>query len=161
MVAFPPPPVTSPATRLSSCDVSGFAPIGLIISRGRCFVFIRATRSALRLISASLSASAPDVPDSGFPLLLSSNDASPHPFHLPVPVKMPVSNLDCEMYSTDIISLVNRKNAFHAHFYWVSCGKGCGKAVNILWISCEKPGKFFAVNFLKKSFVPVEKNKKS
>ena len=31
--------------------------------------------------------------DSGFPLLLSTNDASPHQFHLSMPVKPPVSNL--------------------------------------------------------------------
>jgi len=44
----------------------------------------------------SLSASAPGVLDSGFPLLLSANGVSPPPFHFPMPVKMPVSNLDCE-----------------------------------------------------------------
>jgi hypothetical protein len=33
---------------------------------------------------------------SGFPLLLPSNGVSPHPFHLSMPVKMPVSNLDCD-----------------------------------------------------------------
>ena len=45
---------------------------------------------------ASLSASAPSVVDSGFPLLLSSSDVSPHPLHLSVPVKIPVSDLDCD-----------------------------------------------------------------
>lgn len=45
---------------------------------------------------ASLSASAPDVLNSGFPLLLSAGYMSPRKPHLPVPVKVPVSNLDCE-----------------------------------------------------------------
>jgi len=45
---------------------------------------------------ASLSASALAIMDSGFPLLLSANDVSPHLFHFQVPVKMPVSNLDCK-----------------------------------------------------------------
>jgi hypothetical protein len=75
-VAFPPPPVTFPATRLSSFDVSGVALSRLIISRERCFVFIRATRSALRLTSASLSASAPSVP-AGFQLPLRRFETSP------------------------------------------------------------------------------------
>ena len=54
-----------------------------------------ATQVDPKMTLASLSASAPGVVDSGFPLLLSANDVSPHSFHLQVPVKMPVSNLDC------------------------------------------------------------------
>ncbi len=46
---------------------------------------------------------------SGFPLLLLSNDASPHSLHLQVPVKMPVSNLDCVMDSTRVILSVKYK----------------------------------------------------
>src|SRR6478672_12112458 len=46
---------------------------------------------------ASLSASAPSVLSSGFPLLLLSSYASPHQLHLSVPVKIPVSNLDCDV----------------------------------------------------------------
>ena len=42
------------------------------------------------------AASALGVIDSGIPLLLSSDGVSPPPSHFPVPVKMPVSNLDCE-----------------------------------------------------------------
>jgi len=118
------------------------------------------SRSALRLISASLSASAPDVPDSGFPLLLSSNDC--------VTASVPPSGagqnarkqFDCEMYSTEVILLVNRKNVFYTHFYWVSCGKGCGKIVDILWISCGKFGKYFTVKFYKNLSILWKTSKK-
>ena len=48
-------------------------------------------------------------PSSGFPLLLLANGASPHPFHLQVPVKMPVSNLDCVMDSTRVNFAVKHK----------------------------------------------------
>ncbi|MGE3381651.1 MAG: hypothetical protein AB7L70_01775 [Pyrinomonadaceae bacterium] len=57
---------------------------------------------------ASLSASAPSVSSSGFPLLLLSNYASPHQFHLSVPVKVPLSNLDCEAILHHLNSMSSR-----------------------------------------------------
>lgn len=95
VVAFPPPPVTFPATRpcvfrrerLSSLQDDHFP--------WPSSVFIRMTRTSVSAgPQLSLSASAPGVQDSGFPLLLSANGVSPHPFHLPVSVKIPVSDLD-------------------------------------------------------------------
>jgi hypothetical protein len=53
--------------------------------------FYPTDQSARGRIGTSLSASAPDVPDGGFPLLPSTNCASPHQFHFPVPVKIPVA----------------------------------------------------------------------
>lgn len=96
LVAFPPPPVTFPVTRLNTLRHERLSTQQADHFPRALSVFIRITRSAFRLISASLSASVPGVQDSGFPLLLSSNGVSPPPFHLPVPVKMPVSNLDCD-----------------------------------------------------------------
>ena len=72
-------------------------------------VFIRTTRFPLRFRLASLSASTPSVLDSGIPLLLSSNGVSPPPFHLLVPVKLPVSNLDCETILHPKKSMSSRK----------------------------------------------------
>jgi hypothetical protein len=54
----------------------------------------------LSIIPAKAFRLRPWRPSSGFPLLLLANDASPHSFHFQVPVKMPVSNLDCVMDST-------------------------------------------------------------
>jgi hypothetical protein len=77
-------------------DRTTSVPFRMIISiRLRPFLSGRIT-SPCGFASPSLSASTPGVQDSGFPLLLSANGVSPPPFHLPVPVKMPVSNLDCE-----------------------------------------------------------------
>jgi hypothetical protein len=56
-------------------------------------VFIRVTREDPKISPASLSASAPDVRTAAVRFLLFSNGASPRPFHLPVPVKLPVSFL--------------------------------------------------------------------
>src|SRR4051812_37212567 len=67
-------------------DSSGVAPGWLIKSSGRYSFLSEQLGSALRPSLASLSASAPSVLDSGFPLLLSSDGASPLPSHLSVPV---------------------------------------------------------------------------
>ena len=74
VVAFPPPPVTFPATRLVSEDSSGVALIWLIISKERCSFLSKQLGMTFRSSLASLSASTPSVPGSGFPLLLPSND---------------------------------------------------------------------------------------
>ena len=67
--------------------------------RGALLVFIRVTEKIFRSVPQAFRLR-PWRLSSGFPLLLLSNDASPHSFHLQVPVKMPVSNLDCVMDST-------------------------------------------------------------
>jgi hypothetical protein len=59
-------------------------------------VFIRATRNVRRHFVQAFRLRLRAFVDSGFPLLLSSSDASPHPLHLSVPVKIPVSDLDCD-----------------------------------------------------------------
>jgi hypothetical protein len=110
----------------ASFDVSGVAPDELIKSRGRCSFLSKQPRLALRLTLASLSASAPDVPGSGFPLLLPSNGVSPPPPHLPVPVKMPVSNLDCETSLHPLFSMSSRKYFNYCPYsirgLWKTCG---------------------------------------
>jgi hypothetical protein len=67
--------------------------------RGALLVFIRVTGKVFRLFPQAFRLR-PWRPSSGFPLLLLSNGASPHPFHLQVSVKTPVSNFDCVMDST-------------------------------------------------------------
>ena len=57
-------------------------------------------------------------------------------FHLPVPVKMPVSNLDCDaiLHPGKIMSSI-KYFKFRPYFIgvlWKSCGKGCGKIVDII-----------------------------
>ena len=74
---------------------------------------------------ASLSASASDVPGSGFPLLLPSNGVSPPPFHLPVPVKMPVSDLDY-----DAIIYPKKRMSSRKYFNY------CPYFIGLLWIFC-------------------------
>jgi len=115
-------------------DSSDIAPVWLIISKGRCPFLSEQLRPALRLTLASLSASASDVPDSGFPLLLSANGVSPPPFHLPMPVKMPVSNLDCEAILHPLFSMSSRKYINYCPYFtgllWIFCGKPCGKNVD-------------------------------
>ena len=107
--------------------LDGVAPGELIISRGRCPFLSEQLRSALRPTLASLSASTPSVLDSGIPLLLSSNGVSPPPPHLSVPVKMPVSNLDCEAILHPLFSMSSRKyfnyRPYSTGTLWISCGK--------------------------------------
>ena len=74
-------------------------PIGWSLPMG-VIRFYPDNRKNLSTLPASLSASTLAFMSSGFPLLLPSNDASPHPFHLQVPVKTPVSNFDCVMDCT-------------------------------------------------------------
>ncbi len=67
--------------------------------RGALLVFIRVTEKSFDSSSKPFGFG-PGVTSSGFPLLLLSNDASPHSFHLQMPVKVPVSSFDCVMDST-------------------------------------------------------------
>jgi hypothetical protein len=83
----------------TSEDVSGIAPDRPIISDGR-YSFLSEQLEKPFGYSRKPFGFDPGVPGSGFPLLLPSNDTSPHPFHLQVPVKMPVSNFDYVMEST-------------------------------------------------------------
>ena len=98
VVALPPPPVTSPATRLCVFRRERLSSLQDDHFLSASSVFIRMTRTSVSADpQLSLSASAPGVQDSGFPLLLSANGVSPPPFHLPVSVKIPVSDLDCDV----------------------------------------------------------------
>lgn len=109
----------------------------LIISLRRYPFLSGQLRPICRPTFASLSASAPSVLGSGFPLLLPASSVSPHPLHLSVPVKIPVSNLDCDA----ILHPKNRKSS-RKHFNFrpystdllcKSCGKGCAENVDEMW----------------------------
>ena len=96
--------------------------------------FYPSNSSDLAISLASLSASAPSVSSSGFPLLLLSSDTSPHPLHLSVPVKIPVSNLDCDviLQHGNFVSSTkyfNSRPDFTGR-KWISCGNHCGKIVD-------------------------------
>jgi hypothetical protein len=66
-------------------------------------------------------------------------------FHLPVPVKMPISNLDCEAILHPKKSMSSIKYfKFRPYFIgvlWKSCGKSCGKIVDK---HVENPASFLA-----------------
>ena len=141
-MALPPPPVTFPATRPTSFNVSDWAPVRMIISvRRRPFLSGQLGRPFVRP-QPSLSASAPGVMDSGFPLLLSSNGVSPPPFHLPVSVKLPVSNLDCEAILHPLNSKSSRKYFNYSPYFMRSSRYGVEifveKFVEMLWTFCGK-----------------------
>ncbi len=147
MVAFPPPPVTFPATRPASCNVSDWAPFRTIISIRRCLFLSKQLVRSEDHTQPSLSASTPGVMDSGFPLLLSSNGVSPRPFHLPVPVRLPVSNPDCENRIHPFFSMSRRKYFNYCPidkvFLWKSCGKSVDNISRELWISLCKTVQIF------------------
>ncbi|MGB2752559.1 MAG: hypothetical protein WBC19_10920, partial [Pyrinomonadaceae bacterium] len=97
-------------------------------------VFIRTTRPFLRPASASLSASAPSVPSSGFPLLLLSNGhvtASVPPLGAG---QSSLSNLDCETSLHPKNPKSSRKHfnycPYVTGFLWKSCGFACAKNVD-------------------------------
>lgn len=102
--------------------------------RRASLVFIRATRDLpLGRSQASLSASAPSVLDSGFPLLLPASGVSPPPLHLSVPVQVPLSNLDCDAILHREKSKSSRKH-FNSHpvntgILWICCDFSCGENV--------------------------------
>ena len=77
VVAFPPPPVTSPATRPKPFDLSGFCyPLAGPLHRARP-VLIRALKEVIDLLLASLSASTWGVNRDRSRLPSLSNKASP------------------------------------------------------------------------------------
>jgi hypothetical protein len=87
VVAFPPPPVTSPATRPKSEDLSDLRLLRrLIISSKRDTVFIRVAQDSLATFRFSAGC---DSCNSR--LLLLSNNASPHRLPFPSLVTTPVS----------------------------------------------------------------------
>jgi hypothetical protein len=121
--------------------VSGVAPIGLIISRGRCFVFIRATQVCL-----SANPSKPFGFGSGrFRQWLSAPSVRERCVTASVPPSGAGRNARKQSrlfrYSTDIIIIVKRKNRvlppFLLSLLWKSLWKNCGYPVDILWKTCE------------------------
>lgn len=142
-MALPPPPVTFPATRPASFDVSGISTFQDDHFPRASPVFIRATQTCLTACrSQAFRLRFRASNDSGFPLLLSANGVSPPPFHLPVPVKVPVSNLDCD-YSLHPIFLMSSRKYFNycpinTAFLWKSCGISVDKIFEILWKSLWK-----------------------
>jgi len=130
----------------TSCDMSGVAPVWLIISKGRysflseqlskmsCDIFKQAFRLRFRTFETV-----------AFRSCRLRTHASPHMFHLPVPVKMPVSNLDCDaiLHPEKTMSSI-KYFKFRPYFIgvlWKSCGKPCGKIVDIC---VENPATFLA-----------------
>lgn len=88
-----------PATRLKIRRSERLRTRSVDHSRGALLVFIRATGKIFRSFPQAFRLRL-WRPSSGFPLLLLASDASPHPLHLQVPVKTPVSNFDYVMDST-------------------------------------------------------------
>ena len=88
-----------PATRLNirRCERLSTQPADHF--RRALLVFIRVTGKIFRSLPQAFRLR-PWRLSSGIPLLPLSNDASPHQFHLQVPVKTPVSNFDCVMDCT-------------------------------------------------------------
>ena len=68
-------------------------------------VFIRVTKRSEDLLCKPFGFGSERL-SSGFPLLLLSSYASPHQLHLLVPVKVPVSNLDCDaiLHQSNLVS---------------------------------------------------------
>ena len=108
VVAFPPPPVTSPATRLMPKHKrhrSHLAvPFQMVL-----LVFIRTARKALRPFLASLSASIQGVIAANFRLSPLSDNASPPSSASPCTGQMPVSNFDCKSDFTRVFLVVKQK----------------------------------------------------
>ena len=88
-----------PATRLNVRRLERLSSRSADHFRWALLVFIRVTGKVFRLFPQAFRLR-PWRLSSGIPLLLLSNDASPHTFHLQMPVETPVSNLDCVMDST-------------------------------------------------------------
>jgi len=137
---FPPPPVTFPATRLGESPkrCERLCTFGLITSRRRRP--FPANSDPLRRAdrSSSLSASAPSVLGSGFPLLLPASGVSRLPLHLSVPVKTPVSDLDCEAILHPQKPMSSRKYFNYTLILRASCEKSVEKRVGNLWTKMWK-----------------------
>jgi hypothetical protein len=97
-------------------------------------VFIRTTRPFLRPASASLSASAPSVPSSGFPLLLLSNDRVTASVPSLGAGQSSLSNFDCETSLHPKNPKSSRKHFNYCPYFtgvlWKSCGFACAKNVD-------------------------------
>ena len=130
----------------TSEDVSGWPPIGWSLPKGWLPVFIRTTQRSSDLL-ASLSASAPNVPRQLMSALCYlSNDASPHPFHLSVPVKLPVSNLDCEAILHPYFSMSSRKYFKYLSDFRALTAIVCGKLfLPLVDNSVENPRNIFEI----------------
>ncbi|MBK7934847.1 MAG: hypothetical protein IPK01_15530 [Acidobacteria bacterium] len=152
--------------------MSDWAPFGMIISLGRRpFLSGQLGRPFVRP-QPSLSASAPGVMDSGFPLLLSSNGVSPPPFHLPVPVKLPVSNLDCETSLHPFFLMSSRKYFNYCPLFtgilWKICGyflsgiveKIVENVASILWSIVMKMEDFHSLLWARRFFWKKKDEKK-
>ncbi len=101
------------------------APFRMISPCGPARFYPAGSRCLSAPLRPSLSASVPGVQDSGFPLLLSPNGVSPPPFHLPVPVKMPVSDLDYDY-------ILHPENSKSSRIYFNYCPYFTGT----LWKIC-------------------------
>src|SRR5215213_9770113 len=86
VVAFPPPPVTCPATRLSIFRRERRSTRSADHFRGALLVFIRVTGKIFRSFPQAFRLRRLAFLSSGFPLLLLPNVASPRSFHFQLPV---------------------------------------------------------------------------
>ena len=173
MVALPPPPVTFPATRPASFDVSGISTFQDDHFPRASPVFIRATQTCLTACrSQAFRLRFRASNDSGFPLLLSSNGVSPPPFHLPVPVKLPVSNLDCETSLHPFFLMSSRKYFNYCPLFtgilWKICGyflsgiveKIVENVASILWSIVMKMEDFHSLLWARRFFWKKKDEKK-
>jgi len=81
----------------TSCDMSGVAPVWLIISKGRySFLSEQLSKMSFDIFKQAFRLRFRTFETVAFRSCRLRTHASPHMFHLPVPVKMPVSNLDCD-----------------------------------------------------------------
>jgi len=143
-VAFPPPPVTSPATRLIVLRHERRSTRLADHFQGALLVFIRVTfEDVLRHFQQAFRLRFRTFETMAFRSCCLRTHASPRMFHLPVPVKMPVSNLDYVWSLHHKFSMSSRKYfRFRPYFIgllWKSCGKTCGKIVDIF---VENPATF-------------------
>lgn len=146
MVAFPPPPVTFPATRLNVLRHERRSTRLADHFQRALLVFIRVTfEDVLRHFQQAFRLRFRTFETVAFRSCCLRSSASPRMIHLPVPVKMPVSNLDCDaiLHPKKTMSSIKyfKFGPYFIDVLWKSCGKGCGKIVDTF---VENPATFFA-----------------
>ena len=137
-MAFPPPPVTFPATRLTLLALR-WATFALLSGGSLPKSVFRFYPGNFRkqffnsFLEPSLSASIQGVIVTFFRLLLLSNGASPLRSPLPVPVKKPVSILDCIWSLLSIFFKSSRKYFRFCHYFTGIFYKSVENFLPCLW----------------------------
>ena len=107
-------------------DSSGVAPVKMINPAGVIRFYPDNSCLAFRRNPSKPFGFGSGVSDSGFPLLLSTDGASPLSSPLPGPVKMPVSNLDFEAILHPLILMSSIKYFNYGPLFTDSLWKFCG-----------------------------------